>query len=216
MNHENQSIGRSFWRSWLAANTIGFGAGMALFAAIAEGLEQSGVLGSAELGEKVGHVIGLALAGAILGFVHWRVLRQYVATTVWAIAGMSLGLLLGYIVGYELGGFPFDYLLGPALGGLLASGAQWLALRRHVAGAGWFVSASTFGYLLGGVVAVAIAFLGLGEAIGGTYVGWIVLNGLICAVNGAVGGAIGGAALARSLRQVAPGVPNAALAQSTR
>src|SRR5690349_12808218 len=123
--------GRRFLRSWVSANTIGFGLGMALFAAIAEGLEQSGALGSAELGEKVGHVIGLALVGAILGYAQWRVLRQYVAGAGWGALAASLGLLLGYVAGYELGGFPFDYLLGPALAGLLASAAQWLALRRQ-------------------------------------------------------------------------------------
>src|SRR5215216_5133267 len=98
MSREYSPIGRNFWRSWVAANTIGFGAGMALFAAIAEGLEQSGALGSAELGEKVGHVIGLALAGVILGAMQWRVLRRYVGGTGWAVAATSLGLLLGYIV----------------------------------------------------------------------------------------------------------------------
>ena len=132
MTREDLANGRSFWRSWVVTNTIGFGVGMALFAAIAEGLEQIGVLGSAELGEKVGHVIGLALAGAILGIMQWRVLRHRFAGTGWAMLGTSVGLLLGYIVGYEVGGFPFDYLVGPALAGLLASGAQSLVLRRKV------------------------------------------------------------------------------------
>ncbi len=201
MTLENTSIGRNFWRNWILANALGFGAGMALFAAIAEGMEQSGVLGSAELGDKVGHIIGLTLAGALLGFMQWRALRRHVAMASWMVLGSSVGLALGYIGGYEVGGFPFDYLLGPALAGLLGGVAQWFALRRRGAGAGWLVAAGTFGFLLGGIAAIAIGFLGLGEAIGGSYLGWIALNGLMGAVIGAIGSAISGAVLARHLRR---------------
>jgi hypothetical protein len=45
---------------------------MAIFAAVAEGIEQSGVLGSNETGELIGHLIGLSLAGALFGLMQWR------------------------------------------------------------------------------------------------------------------------------------------------
>src|SRR6266542_3644145 len=146
-------------------------------------------------------ILANALAGALLGFMQWRALRRHVAMASWMVLGSSVGLALGYIGGYEVGGFPFDYLLGPALAGLLGGVAQWFALRRRGAGAGWLVAAGTFGFLLGGIAAIAIGFLGLGEAIGGSYLGWIALNGLMGAVIGAIGSAISGAVLARHLRR---------------
>jgi hypothetical protein len=212
VNNEHITIAQGFRRTWTVANTLGLGAGMAIFAAIAEGIEQSGVLGSGEAGDIVGHLIGLLFAGVLFGLMQWLVLRRYVLRTGWAVLGASVGLWLGYGGGYAILGFPFDYILGPALAGLLAGSVQWLALRRQVAGAGWWVVANTFGLMLGSMVGVAIAFLGLGEAIGGNYFGWIVLNGIICGVNGAIGGAIGASVLVRLLRRTAPAAAQAALA----
>ncbi|HEY3227989.1 MAG TPA: hypothetical protein VGJ87_02140 [Roseiflexaceae bacterium] len=176
---------------------------MALFVALAEGIEQSGVFGPGELGGIVGHLIGLLLAGALFGLAQWRGLRRYVPRATWPVLGASAGLWLGYAAGYEIFGFPFDYILGPGLAAALAAVAQWSALRRQVAGAGWWVAASALGFMLGGIAGLVPAFLGLGEAIGTTYLGWIALNGLMGAINGAIGGAIAGAVLVRLLRRQA-------------
>jgi hypothetical protein len=107
---------------------------MALFAAVAEGIEQSGVLGSPELGDGVGHLIGLA--GALFGVMQWLVLRRHVARTGWGVLGTAVGLTAGYIGGYIMRP-PFDFVLAPALAGLLGGVGQWFALRRHVVGAAW-------------------------------------------------------------------------------
>jgi hypothetical protein len=64
------------------------------------------------------------------------------------------------------------------------------------------VPASAFGFMLGSLPGLAIAFLGLGEVIGGTYLGWVALNGLMAAINGAIGGAMSGALL-RLVRRAA-------------
>jgi hypothetical protein len=48
------------------------------------------------------------------------------------------------------------------------------------------------------------AFLGLGEAIGTTDLGWSALNGLMGAINGAIGGAISASVLVRLLRRPVP------------
>ena len=100
------SAPHSMFRQWVAANALGLGLGMALFAAVAEGIERSGILGAPELGERVGHIIGLALAGSFFGLMQRRVLRRYVALSGWMLLGTMFGLMLGYILGYELGGPP--------------------------------------------------------------------------------------------------------------
>ena len=56
MRHEPANGAPDIWRAWVLANAVGLGVGMAIFAAVAEGIEQSGVLGSPELGENVGHI----------------------------------------------------------------------------------------------------------------------------------------------------------------
>jgi len=119
MKNQRIDLGQGFRRMWISANALGLGVGMALFAAIAEGMEQSGILGSPELGDKVGHLIGLALAGALFGLMQWSVLRRYMSQTGWGALGSAVGLTVGYVVGYIMGGPPFDFILAPALAGLL-------------------------------------------------------------------------------------------------
>ncbi len=203
MNTQKKSIESGWLGRWIAANALGLGMGMALFAAVAEGIEQSGVLGSPELGDGVGHLIGLALAGALFGVMQWLVLRRHVARTGWGVLGTAVGLTAGYIGGYIMGGPPFDFILAPALAGLLGGVGQWFALRRHVVGAAWWILATPLGFLIGGIVGTAIAIIGLGDALGGSYLAWIVLNGVVYVVAGAIGGSLSGSVLMWLLRRPA-------------
>ncbi len=216
MSLDSMNIERGFLRTWISANALGLGAGMALFAAIAEGLEQSDILWSPMANVITGHAIGLLLAGALFGLMQRLVLRRYIPQTGWSILGASAGLWLGYVVGYEAIGFPFDYILGPAVAAALAGLAQWFALRRYAAGAGWWVVAGALGFMLGSIPGLAIAILGLGETIGKGYLGWVVLNGLMCSINGAIGGAITGAVLLRLLRRPVPAATSDLLTTGTR
>jgi hypothetical protein len=213
--NNHTSIERGFLRKWVLANAIGLGAGMAIFAAVAEGIEQSGVLGSAETGEIVGHLVGLLLAGAMFGRMQSGVLRHYVDQPGWALLVAAVGLYLGYGLGYEILGFPFDYIVGPGLAAGLSALVHWRALRLATR-TSWWVPTSTLAFMLGSLPGLALAFLGLGEAIGSTYLGWIALNGLMCTINGAIGGTITGMLLMRVLRRITPSVSSSPLASSTR
>jgi hypothetical protein len=190
MNHEYTSSAAGFRRTWAVASALGLGVGLALFAAVAEGIEHSGLIGSERVGEFIGHPLGLLLAGALFGAAQWLVLRRYGTGSGWAVPAAGLGLILGYAVGYEVFGFPFDYILGPGLAAAFAAAAHWFALRRIGGRAGWWVAASALGFMLGGAAGLVPAFLGLGEAIGTTYLGWAALNGLIGAICGAIGGSL--------------------------
>jgi hypothetical protein len=207
MKHESANAAPNVRRTWTFVNAIGLGVSMAIFAAVAEGIEQSGVLGNPELGDNVGHIIGLALAGVIFGLLQWAVLRRHFTSTGWGVLGTSIGLAIGYILGYTMGGPPFDFILAPALAMLLGGFAQWLALRRQTAGASWWVATNTVGFMIGGIFGTAIAILGLGDALGGSYPAWIALNGVVYLVAGAVGGAISSPVLARMLRRAGPKPP---------
>jgi hypothetical protein len=200
VNTQDRRTQTGLFRRWVAANTIGLGAAMAIFAAIAEGVEQSGVLGSEAAGEIGGHLLGLAIAGALFGLAQARPLGVPAARAGRAMLAGALGLWIGYVAGYELGGFPFDYILGPAAAAVLAGVAQRALLRQHGVGVAVWVGASAGGYMLGSLPGLALAFLGLGEAIGATIGGWAVLNGLMGGIAGAVGGAITGAVVVRRLR----------------
>jgi hypothetical protein len=216
MNLGSMNIERGFLRTWVSANALGFGAGMAIFAAIAEGFEQGHILWSEQADSTIGHTIGLLLAGALFALMQRLVLRRYIPQTGWAILGASAGLWVGYAVGYEAIGFPFDYILGPALAAGLTGLAQWFVLRRSVAGAGWWVVAGALGFMVGSIPGLALAFLGLGEAVGKGYFGWVALNGLMCGINGAIGGAISGAVLLRLLRRRVPATASELLTTGTR
>jgi hypothetical protein len=215
MNNEHAYLEPGFLRKWVLANTVGLGVGMAIFAAVAEGIEQSEVLGSGQTGETVGHLVGLLLAGALFALMQWTMLRRYIAGPGATMLAAAIGLILGYAAGYEILGFPFDYIIGPGLAAGLSALVQWRALR-HTAGAGWWAPTSALAFMLGSLPGLALAFLGLGEAIGTTYLGWIALNGLMCAIGGALGGAITGALLTRMLRRPAPGKAQPPLATSLR
>ena len=84
--------------------------------------------------------------------------------------------------------------VGIALGGILTGVLQWLVLRRQVARAGWWVLATTVGWVVGGpgagIVSAAV------DAAVGAGVSWAVL--------GAVSGAITAPVLVRLLGQSVP------------
>jgi hypothetical protein len=168
MKHEPANAEPDVWRTWVFANAIGLGVGMAIFAAVAEGIEQSEVLGPGQTGETVGHLVGLLLAGAIFALMQWTMLRRYVARPAGTVLAAAVGLILGYGAGYEILGFPFDYIIGPGLSAGLSALVQWRALR-HSARAGWWAPTSALAFMLGSLPGLALAFLGLGEAIGTTY-----------------------------------------------
>ena len=199
IDRQPSSAPRRMFEQWVAANALGLGLGMALFAAVAESIEQSGLLGAPELGERAGHIVGLALAGAVFGLMQWRVLRHHLAVSAWMALSTLVGLMLGYVVGYELGGPPLDFVLAPMLAGLIGGIAQWRALRRQARIAGWWPALCAVGFGFGGIAGTAVAILGLGGALGGGLPAWIALNGIVFAIAGAIGGAISGALLRQDL-----------------
>ena len=66
----------------------------------------------------------------------------------WVLASM-----LGFAVGAAMGNAVTD-LIFTALFGVAGGFTQWLVLRHHILGAGWWVLASTLGFAIAPVVAI--------------------------------------------------------------
>jgi hypothetical protein len=202
----NALVGRGAWGRWVMASTVGLAVGEFANGIFSETMGHGGVLGpEGGVGDGIAHAGGLFIGGVLLGILQWLVLRLAgVDRAGWVTLGNGAGLATGYFAGWVLGGgFPFDFLGGYLLLGLVGGISQWLILRRHVTRATLLVPASTLGFVLGGVVGIA-AVLTVGDAIDaalGDVLGFAVIVSIIGAVTGVVAGVITGAVLVRLTRR---------------
>jgi hypothetical protein len=207
---ERTPVGRGLWLQWVLANIAGWAVAWALFGSFSERLEQL---------NQIGHPVGWIVGGAVVGALQWRVLRRQIDLSAWSILASSGGLLAGFILGWSLGGPPFDFLLAFVMVGLLNGIVQWRALRPLVDRAGWWVLASSLGFAVGGAVGIGLLFaVGdpvirafsavVSNAFGGGASGEVASFAAVLLVLGVVGGAVGGAmsgiVLVRLLEQRAP------------
>ena len=101
-----------------------------------------------------------------------------------SLAGLGVGGPVGAAVGSS-GDIVVAGYVGVNVGGIVTGLLQWLVLRRQVAWAGWWILASTVGWIVGGAVSGIVPV--------NNPVGWSVI--------GAVYGAITGMALVWLLRR---------------
>ena len=108
----------------------------------------------------------------------------------WLIASVA-GALLGWIIGWQASfivpGGVSTLVLGFTMG-LLLGAMQWLVLRAHIKGSGWWVFVSALGWAVGFSIGVELALrLGLTDVLFGLVVGiftgitlgifqWIILR----------------------------------------
>jgi hypothetical protein len=131
------------------------------------------------LATTVGWAIGWGLVGdisigVVIGIGQWLVLRRFMFEPGWWVWASSIGWGVGWAVIVVVEIIPADAGIAGSgviglIFGLLLGTAQWLVLRQHVYGAGWWVLASTVGW--------AIAFTGLlGQTVIGVVAG--IVTGL--------------------------------------
>ena len=191
--------GRKFLFQWILANVLGLTLAMMSLAGIDRvGGDDGG------LADGLSHLIGLALAGAVVGALQWLVLRRMVPGAAWGVLASSLALPVGFILGYGLGGPPIDFVGAFFLFGILNGIAYWLVLRRQTRGAGWYALTSGAGWLMGGVAAILVGVT-LGDRVGAVIadetLGYLALLALIGVAGGLVGGTITGVTLTRLLQR---------------
>ena len=214
----------ALWPRWVVANAAGEALGLGLTALAAAllfpRLDDEGGLFAALAVAVVAIGAGLAIEGLIVGTAQWLVLRQPLpglawrtwagATAIGAGVAWTFGMLPSTLlsVNQEAGqapaaepsaavtyalAFAMGLVLGPVLGF-----AQWLVLRRHVAGAGLWMPANAVAWACGMVLIFAIVSASFDRGIGP---GSLALAALGLAATGAVVGGIHGLALIRLVGQ---------------
>ena len=142
--------------------------------------------------------------GTGVGVAQWLVLRERIARAGWwlvasvgggVVGGLvSAGMILGAYVGAgQIMGDVVAVILGWVLVGVGMGAAQWLVLRGYVARAGWWVLASTVGWIIGRIA----AWFGVGVVAVDVIVGQIAGQ----VAYGIVYGIITGIVLVQLLRQ---------------
>lgn len=139
--------GWRLWFLWLMAGAVGWGWSMDA-SSFGEPLrfEISPFIPAINLPRY----LSVAAGGILVGVFQWLVLRRYVTGSVrWVLASLGAVAASGLVV---LGVGSFDanlgWVAGAVLYGTLAGVLQWLVLRRQVARAGWWVLASTVGWVV--------------------------------------------------------------------
>ncbi len=166
-------VGWRLWLWWVLASTVGWAVGGPVGVAVGS----SGDI-------IVAGYVGVAVGGIVAGELQWLVLRRQVAGAGWWVLASTVAAAVVGVVVFGVGVVSADvgWVGGAGLFGTVVGVLQWLVLRRQVARAGWWVLASTVGWVVGGPV--------------GGFVGWAAL--------GAVYGAITGSVLVWLLRQRLP------------
>jgi hypothetical protein len=170
--------GWRLWFLWLMAGAIGWGWSM-----------DAGSFGEPRQFEvlqslpavSIPQFLSVVAGGILVGVAQWLVMRRYVNRAVrWVPASLG-AVALSALVFFGVGLFDADLglIAGVGLYGTLAGVLQWLVLQREVTRAGWWVLASTVGW----VVSIPVgditgppgwAFYG---AITGTLLVWLLRQG---------------------------------------
>ncbi len=168
----------SFWLWWVLASTVGWAVG-------------------GSVGSMVSDSATVAMGVAVAGVLQWLVVRRQLPRSGWwapaSLVAVAVAGVVGFAVGVALAVFGGANMVAEAgtvgviAGGTVLGVMQWLmVLKRRAERAGWWVLASTVGWLVGGLVSGAV------DPVVGV------------AVIGAVYGAITGPALVWLLGQPAP------------
>ncbi|RPJ23218.1 MAG: hypothetical protein EHM33_21550 [Chloroflexi bacterium] len=140
-------------------------------------------------------IIVPVLAGTIIGFSQWIVLRRYVtATSDWVLAGgtsWAVGYVLGLFLVQALPSTIFAGIIGYLLFGVIVALVQWPVLRREIPNAFVWVLASALGWAAGFWTSQAVLPL----FFSGPLIEPALSTTVIAVTSGLVAGAITGVAL---------------------
>jgi len=146
-------------------------------------------------------IIVPVLAGTIIGFSQWIVLRRYVtATSDWILAGgtsWAVGYVLGLLLIQTLPSTIFIGIIGYPLFGLIVALVQWPVLRREIPNIVVWIVASSLGWAAGFWASQAVLSL----FFTGQLIEPAVSTTVIAVTSGLVAGAITGVALVWIVRK---------------
>ncbi|HSL30142.1 MAG TPA: hypothetical protein VK900_13155 [Anaerolineales bacterium] len=135
------------------------------------------------------------LAGTVIGFAQWIVLRRYLtASSIWELADgltWAAGYVLGLLLVLALPSTIFIATIGYLLFGVIVALVQWPVLRREIPNVLVWILANAFGWAVGFWASQAILPLFVTDPLVAPAVGTTV----IAVTSGLVAGAITGLAL---------------------
>jgi hypothetical protein len=135
------------------------------------------------------------LAGTVIGFAQWIVLRRYVtASTDWILAGgtsWAVGYVLGLLLIQMLPSSIFFEVLGYLLFGVIVALVQWPVLRREIPNLLLWIAANALGWTAGVLASQAVLPLFFTDPV----IAPAVSTTVISVTSGLVAGAITGLAL---------------------
>ena len=193
------SVGWGFWLQWVLASTVG---------AVMVDLVLHGsnfLFADWHVAINVIIVASWLVAAALIGIMQWRVLRKqisigtvwlWISSISWAIGILVLFFMLLFGIGGPMVGGAT--LTSGTFVGLVVGSIQYIVLRRQVSQAGWWVLASTAGWV---IVGWSIAWHGwnLWKLFGWSSGGFVAFG-----IGHALYGAITGFALVWLLRRPRP------------
>jgi hypothetical protein len=146
-------------------------------------------------------IIVPVLAGTIIGFSQWIVLRRYVTTSSnWILAGgtsWAAGYVLGLLLVQTLPSTMFVEVIGYLLFGVIVALVQWPVLRREIPNLFTWMLASSLGWAAGFWTSQAVLPL----FFTGPAIEPAVSTTVIAVTSGLVAGAITGIALVWIVRR---------------
>jgi len=135
---------------WTLASTVGGFLGLLLGLAVIEALGMIESTASDTAGFSTvfegGIVFGM-VCGSVVGIAQWIVLRKRVPRSAWWILATAVGWAIGLMTCRALGEIMGTAVYGAVLGAVIGT-AQWFFLRTHVYRAGWWILASTVGWIV--------------------------------------------------------------------
>jgi hypothetical protein len=207
------------WSHWVFANLIGEFVGLGVAGALgaAVTLAFGNVTGiSTLIMMALALIVAATVEGAAVGLAQWWVLRHYLPALTWRawVLATTLGAIAAWVIGMLLGAAGGDFFgsgesaaalvvgaaLGPVVGALLGL-FQWLALRRYVQNAVWWVLANAAAWTAGmAVIFVATSIVQEDTPVAAVAATWAV-SGILA---GVVVATIHGLVLVRLLRTHLP------------
>ena len=171
------AAGLGTWLWWVLACTVAWGVGGPVGAALSQSKDLI-----------VTAYVGIAMGGIAAGVLQWLVLRPQIVGAAWWVAASIVAVAVTGGVVFVVGVVNRDVglVLGVVVGLAVLAVLQWLVLRQEVAAAGWWVLASTVGWVAGGAGVGFLRWL-VGWVEGGPVNwGWAALAAVYGALTGAV------------------------------
>jgi hypothetical protein len=196
-------LGWALWPLWVAACALGNALAAIAFSSVGKIIDAPT---APQFIKMAAQPAAFLVVLTLPAFLQWLILRHWFRPAGWWIpasgAGWFLGLMLlgwGIAVADTQGESAFARIAVPAgflLPGAVAGAVQWLVLRRGVSHAGWWVLASSIGWVAGMWTFMSLAGTGQGRY----FEGGVMSQAIAGAASGALSGAVSGLALVWLMR----------------